>query len=134
MTKQFYSRPDSNQAKYVLKLGRLELSRFIKIITGHNGLFYFKSRIDTEINSICRFCLDADETFYHLVTECPVHRLTRTDIFLDNIPYTNTEWSVRDLLLFSQAHGIRQALEGDTSIRLYGEDHNWDSSTEDGDG
>ena len=30
------------------------------------------------------------------------------------------DWSVRDLLLFSQAPGIREALDGDTNINLYG--------------
>ena len=88
MTKQFYTKPDPNQAKYVLKLGHLELSRFLKIITGQNGLFYFKNKVDKDINAVCRFCLERDETFYHLVTDCPVHRLARTNIFLDNIPET----------------------------------------------
>ena len=60
MTKLFYLKPDKNQAKYVLKLGRLEMSRFIKIITGHNGLFYFKHKVDPIINPVCRFCLEAD--------------------------------------------------------------------------
>ena len=130
MTKIFYLKPDKNQAKYVHKLGRLELSRFIKIITGHNALFYFKNKIDSEINPQCRFCLEADETFYHLAMECPIHRLSRNDIFLDKPPETNTKWSVRALLDFSQVNGIREALDGDTSIHLYGEDHNWDSSNE----
>ena len=129
MTKLFYSKPDKNQGKYVLKLGRLELSRFIKIITGHNGLFYFKSKIDELINSECRFCLSAEETFYHLATDCPVHRQSREEIFLDKPPITNTKWSVRALLIFSQASGVREALDGDTDLHMFGEDHNWDSTT-----
>ena len=71
MAKQFYDKPDSNQAKYILKLGRLELSRILRLLCGHNGLFYFKSRIDPDINPECRFCLEDKETFYHLVTDCP---------------------------------------------------------------
>ena len=128
MTKLFYIKPDKNQAKYVLKLGRLEMSRFIKIITGHNGLFYFKHKVDSIINPICRFCLEADETFYHLATECPVHWAKRTEFFLDILPTTNSKWSVRALLDFSQAPGIREAIEGQTNLHLFGEDHNWDSS------
>ena len=127
MTKLFYLNPCKNQAKYVLKLGRLELSRFIKIITGHNGLFYFKHKVDPQINPVCRFCLQQDETFYHLATECPVHRLKQTEIFLDEIPITNSKWSVRALLIFSQIPGVRQALDGQTNLHLFGEDHNWDS-------
>ena len=131
MTKCFYSKPDDIQSKYVIKLGRLDLSRFIKIITGHNGLFYFKSRIDKEINAVCRFCLLADETFYHLATECPRQRGNQIEIFLDKLPYTNTEWSVRDLLHFSTQPGIREALDGETGLHLYGEDHNWFSDDDD---
>ena len=131
MTKLFYTKPDSNQAKYVLKLGRLELSRFIKIITGHNGLFYFKNKIDKDINAICRFCLEQDETFYHLITECPAHRVARTDIFLDQIPYTDTNWSVRDLLNFSYSAGVREAIDGDTSLRLYNMDEYGNSTNSD---
>ena len=103
----------------------MEISRFIKLITGHNGLFYFKNKIDKEINNICRFCLGESETFYHLVTECPAHRQNRVDIFLDNLPITNTKWSVRDLLDFSYKPGIRDAIDGETGIHLFGEDHNW---------
>ena len=50
MTKLFYPSLNPNQAKYILKLGRLETSRVIKLITGHNGLFYFKSKVDPQIN------------------------------------------------------------------------------------
>ena len=137
MTKLFYSCPDKNQAKYVLKLGRIELSRFIKLITGHNGLFYFRSKIDPDISPICRFCLQDDETFYHLVTECPVHRDSRINIFKENIPLanTNTKWSVRDLLCFSDSRGIRDAIDGETALYLFGEDQNWfsdDDSETDG--
>ena len=133
MTKLFYPKPDKNQAKYVLKLGRMELSRFIKHITGHNGLFYFKSKVDPQISPICRFCLEHDETFYHLVTDCPTHWAKRNEIFLDKPPITNMKWSVRALLVFSQAPGVREALEGQTNLHLYGEDHNWDSTSSDDD-
>ena len=129
MSKLFYTKPNSNQAKYVLKLGRLELSRYIKLITGHNALFYFKNKIDPQINAVCRFCLEEDESFYHLLTECPVHRQSRVDIFLDKLPDTDKNWSVRNILDFSNSPGIREAIDGDTSLRLYGEDHNWTART-----
>ena len=128
MMKLFYGKPDENQAKYVLKLGRLELSRFIKLVTGHNGLFYFMNKVDPDINAICRFCLEEDETFYHLATECPALRQKQIEIFLDKLPITNTKWSVRDLLHFSYLPGICDAIEGSTSPDERGEDHNWDSS------
>ena len=108
MTKLFLKGPNKNQAKYVLKINRIELSRYIKLITGHNGLFYFKSKIDRDISPICRFCLEDDETFHHLVTNCPRHR---NNIFLDEIPDFNSNWAVRALISFSNLTGIGEALD-----------------------
>ena len=119
MAKQFYPKSNRNQAKYVLKLGRLELSRFIRLVSGHNGLFYFKSRIDPEINSICRFCLEKDETFHHLVTDCPAFNLSRREIFLTDEVKTQEDWSVRNMLIFSYLPGIREAIEGQTDLHLF---------------
>ena len=119
MGKQFYSRPCANKAKYVYKLSRAELTRFIKIISGHNGLFYFKNKVDPEINSICRFCLEDDETFYHFITNCPVMRLSRQDILLDKDITNDMDWSVRDLLLFSHKPGVQEALNGETGLDFY---------------
>ena len=120
MAKLFYKKPDSNQAKYVLKLGRLELSRFLRLISGHNGLFYFKNKIDPEINAICRFCLEAEETFYHLITDCPVFFESRREIFLEGPFDTEKNWSVRNMLLFSYLPGVREAIDGQTDLRLFG--------------
>ena len=119
MAKLFYSGPDKNLAKHVYKLTRMELSRFVRITSGHNGLFYFKSKIDPEINPECRFCLDSDETFYHFVTDCPKLRLTRENIFLDQEITNDMKWSVKKLLNFSTQAGVRDAIDGDTSLRLY---------------
>ena len=41
------------------------------------------------------------------------------DIFLDQLPLSNTEWSVRGLLSFSYIPAISTALEGDTRIELF---------------
>ena len=57
MAKIFYRKPDSNLAQKVLSLSRCELGRFLRLVSGHNGLFYFKSVIDGEISATCRFCL-----------------------------------------------------------------------------
>ena len=119
MAKQFYNGPDSNQAKYILKLGRLELSRILRLISGHNGLFYFKHKVDPEINPQCRFCLEDNETFYHLITDCPVFKLSRDSIFLDEIIDETINWSVRKLLDFSYLAGVREAIDGSTELRLF---------------
>ena len=124
MTKQFYNAPNKNLAKSVYKLCRMELSRFVRIITGHNGLFYFKSKIDKEISPACRFCLEKEETFHHLVDNCPIFNQNRVDIFRDTCPDSSMQWKVKDLLSFSNIPVINVAIEGDTA---FGQDSN-DSS------
>ena len=119
MAKQFYKKPDSNQAKYVIKLNRLEISRLLRLISGHNGLFYFKNKIDAEINAVCRFCLEKDETFYHFITDCPAFYQSREEIFLDETIDVSETWSVRNMLDFSYLPGVREAIDGSTDIRLF---------------
>ena len=64
MGKLFYNGPDSIKAGYVMKLSRLQLARFIRIISGHNSLFYFRSKVDPDIKPTCRFCLEEDCLLY----------------------------------------------------------------------
>ena len=122
MAKELYSGPDKNKAKIVYKMNRIELSRYVRITSGHNGLFYFKSKIDPEINPVCRFCLENDETFFHLLTACPKFRLDRNDIFLDNVISNDMKWAPKKLLSFSFLPGIRDAIEGNTALRWFGLD------------
>ena len=128
MAKLFYQKPNSNQAKYVIKLNRIELSRFLRLISGHNGLFYFKHKVDPLINPICRFCLQENETFYHLITDCPSFYDSRRSIFLDQTIDTSETWSVRDILNFSYLPGVNEAIERSTERRLFGFDDEGDSS------
>ena len=120
MSKQFIPGPDSNKAKYLLKLSRAELGRILRLLSGHNGLFYFKHKVDNEICPTCRFCGEEDETFYHLATKCPCFSTTQRDIFLDKYPIINTDWNVRDVLRFSYVPAIDDAIGGDTRLPLFG--------------
>ena len=54
--KSFYGGPNPGKAKFVYKLGRLELGRFIRIVTGHNNL-----------SRLCCFCGVFVETIIHLM-------------------------------------------------------------------
>ena len=111
-TKKFYLGPNRNKAKYVYKLARLELGRFVRVITGHNNLNYFQTRIGLWGNRLCRFCEDRDETFWHLITDCPRLRHTRQDILKDRLPSNDMSWSVRDILDFSYFPSVDAALVG----------------------
>ena len=112
MGKLFYKGPDKDKAKYVLKLSRADLARFVRIISGHNSLMYFRNKVDGEVDPKCRFCGGEDEAFEHLVNECPRFREGRTDKFLDQVISDDHMWSVRALLDFSSLPGINEALEG----------------------
>ena len=57
-SKTFYGGPDKNKAKYVYKLARLELGRFIRIVTGHNNLNFFQHKIGLSGTDECRLCGD----------------------------------------------------------------------------
>ena len=93
MGKCFYKGPDKCKAKYVLKLSRKKLARFVRIISGHNSLFYFRNKVDNEVNANCRFCLEEDETFRHLINDCPRFIIHRRDK-LQNQYITNDHRSV----------------------------------------
>ena len=110
--KGFYCGPDARKAKYVYKLARLELGRFARIVTGHNNLNYFQSRIGLSRESRCRWCLRGNETILHFINECPRFVSFSRDMFLGNGPRANNAWSVRTLLDFSYIPGINEAYEG----------------------
>ena len=81
--KHFYSGPDTNKAKKPLNLVRSKLM-FIK--TGFNSLSYVQFKANPEINPMCRLCHESNETYWHLVTECPRVETYRQEVFLDQPP------------------------------------------------
>ena len=111
-SKSFYGGPNPGKAKFVYKLARLELGRFIRIITGHNNLSFFQNKIGLYNEKACRFCGDGDKTITHFMSVCPRLETYRRDFFLDQIPNNDMTWSVRDLLDFSYSPGINEAFEG----------------------
>ena len=113
-SKLFYFSPNPAKAKYVYKLARLELGRFIRIITGHSNLNYFQNKLGYSESENCRLCHEGQETFSHFVRECPRLWHTSRDFFRDKPPTNDMTWSVRDVLDFSFRPGINEAYEGQT--------------------
>ena len=70
-TKFFYATQDKAKGKSVMAFSRLQLGRYIRIISGTNNLLYHRSNIDPDINPMCRLCREVQESFIHLITECP---------------------------------------------------------------
>ena len=108
----FYDAPCPNKAKHVYKLSRLELGRFVRIISGHNNLNFFQTKIGLWGDPLCRFCGEGLETITHLLTSCPCFYAERRDILDNLIPSADRRWSVRSLLNFSYIPGINLAMEG----------------------
>ena len=111
-TKQFCSGPLQNKARFVYKLARLELGRFVRIITGHNNLNAFQTRIGLWGSAECRFCEGPVESLLHLIHDCPRFWSQRADIFQGRSPTDDMKWSVRELLEFSYTPAIDRAFEG----------------------
>ena len=93
-------------------MGRCRLRRLIEIITGHINLNYLQSKIyPNDVSELCRFCEEEDETFEHLLNECPCFLIDRRDIIF-NKPIINTlDWKPITLLKFASIPVINEALE-----------------------
>ena len=111
-SRSFYGGPDSHKAKFVIKLARLELGRFIRIITGHNNLNFFQHKLNYAPSPECRLCHEGHETITHLMKHCPATELTRRDILGETTPGPDMKWSVRKMLDFSYSPAVNQAYEG----------------------
>ena len=111
-TRSFYSGPNHTKAKFVYNLARLELGRFVRIITGHNNLNFFQTKLGLWHDPFCRFCGTGLETITHLLEECPCFQQLRTETFLGSLPSPDMTWSVRAILNFSFSPRINAAFEG----------------------
>ena len=87
------------------------MRRLIEIVTEQNNLNYVQSKIYPEdVSELCRFCEEEDETFEHLLNECPCFIIARRDI-MQNVSIINTiNWNPKLLLTFSYISAIEDAL------------------------
>jgi ribonuclease HI len=110
MSKQFIKKYDKKKCKDAMSYGRGKLGTLIRIITGHNALGYFRNKIDSDVDPMCRFCQEGDETFWHMLTECPVFCREQLEFMGDNTE--REEWDVPSILQFADITKIAKALEG----------------------
>ena len=111
-TKGFYDGPSSNKAVGAYSLARLELGRLVRIITGHDNLNFFQTKIGLWGDPRCRFCGDDHETVNHLITSCPSFFHTSREHFPRRYPDPSKTWSIRRLLDFFYTPSINRAMEG----------------------
>ena len=111
MSKIFLPEPHIGKSKEILQLARGQMCRLIEIISGHNNLNYLQSKIyPHDVSELCRFCEEEDETFDHLIFECPCFRIARQDIFLDRDFKGTLDWKPHELLKFCNNPQIYEAL------------------------
>ena len=71
--------------KEILKLSRSQMRRLLELITGQNNLNYVQSKIyPGQVSDLCQFC-EEEETFAHILNECPCFIIARREI-LKNKP------------------------------------------------
>lgn len=109
MTKFFFPYCHKGKAKEILKLSRKQSRRLIEIVTGQNDLHYINNKV-MNTDTLCRFCEEEEETFDHLVTECPCFYTQRTEIWGQKVWIGTHDWKIRDMLKFSYTEGINKAL------------------------
>ena len=91
--------------------------------SGHGPFGYHQNLVNPEVNPLCRFCGEIPETFYHLVTDCPLLRQRRADC----LGYYETdelyEWNVLAIKSFIETEcvvAVFREREGqsDTSVSI----------------
>ena len=132
-TKFFFPTAQTDQSKTLLKYSRAYVKLLGRAITGHNFLSKHQNRIGQPIALECRLCEEEPETFIHLLTKCPRLAQARQDIFLDNIPNSNSDWKMGKLKKFILTTVVYEML---TEKDNYNEQqiiniiHNYSSSAE----
>ena len=97
-TKIFFPRMEPKYSKQILKLSRPDLKLLIEIITGHNNLRTFSTKIQTLPDTSCRFCHSQPETVLHLMTVCTHFSIERHQLKLNIF---NPEHSTQHSLTWS---------------------------------
>lgn len=100
----------------VNQLSRSDLSLLIQIITGQNSLNYLSNKINPNHTDQCRFCEEDEETFIHLINECPVFHELRQELLHGTIIENSCDWKPKIILQFAKTPQIMEALLENTGI------------------
>ena len=107
-TKLYHPQLHAPTSNKLIKWSRLKLGRYIRAVTGHSNLLYHLHTIDPTISPVCRFCLQADEEFYHLATDCPPLWWERHHISALEPDHVNN-WSIDQIIAFAYLPSINTA-------------------------
>ena len=108
-TKIYHPQLDKHKSNTIIQWPRLKLGRYIRAVTGHNNLLYHLSNMDPNISPLCRFCLQANEEFHHLASDCPPLWWERHYISAQQPDHVH-DWTVHQIATFAFLPPIDAAL------------------------
>ena len=114
MTKIFYPRTHKGKSKSLINMSRKKSRRIIEIVPGQNNLHYIQNKV-TSSENVCRFCEEEEETFHHLILECPCFYTDRTRIMKNKLWEGTHHWKLDEIYEFSKIQSINKALNQDSS-------------------
>ena len=107
-TKIFFPTPDAKKSSKLLQLDRSSLGLMVQFLTGHNRLKRH-ANIQTNVTDLysCRFCLEDEESSYHVIAECPALKPYRNVAFGNSSTLPNPmEWSITQVWNFLKISSI----------------------------
>ena len=111
----------------------MTLNLWVRSITGHNNLSYFKSKSDPLVNPLCRLCGKENETIYHMLTTCDPMYNKKQELGIYEAPNGDRQWSIKKLERFLSLPIINSMLSYDTTYEvkeLIYQEHNYSSDTD----
>jgi ribonuclease HI len=115
-TKQWFPSINKTLSRQIIKLDRENLSAMVQLITGHNFLKRHSSLVNKTTDKECRFCLEDEETTFHVMAECPAFARIRLNELGAITLSEPLSWDVRSVLSF-----LRETSVG-CHLRSEGED------------
>ena len=85
---------------YLLNQSRVDLGLCVGFLTGHNRMRKHESVVSQGVDPSCRFCLEDEESAWHLIAECPALWMHRGQAFKSYQLYSNPKWKAHQFLSF----------------------------------
>ena len=110
-TKLWFPLIDKRRACGVMHTGRVDFSKCVQLMTGHNYLKRHTSLVDHNDNNLCRLCEEDEETSLHVAAECPALARVRRDICGSHVVEAPLKWSATRLISFLREAHVDELFE-----------------------
>ena len=99
-TKIWFPGLNKSATNYLLNQSRVDLGLCVGFLTGHNRMRKHESVVSQGVDPSCRFCLEDEESAWHLIAECPALWMHRGQAFKSYQLYSNPKWKAHQFLSF----------------------------------